>query len=73
MVFPGAQPARRAFPVARRQVLKPAAPTSDVRLYPAPVEAMFAAMAAMEYDWMSAGCASATGSSVFVAGRKPTA
>jgi SAM-dependent methyltransferase len=58
---------------ARRHLLKPAAPTSDVRLYPAPVEAMFAAMAAAEYDWMTAGLASPTGSSVFVAGRKPSA
>ena len=40
---------------ARRKLLKPAAPTSDVRLYPAPVEAMFAGMAWLEFSWMRAG------------------
>lgn len=55
---------------ARRKWFRPERATSDVRLYPAPVEAMFAAMAAMEFDWMTAGLASPLGSSVFVAGRK---
>lgn len=57
---------------ARRKLLKPADPTSDVRLYPAPVEAMFAGMAWLEFTWMRAGIASPLGSSVFVAGRRPT-
>jgi hypothetical protein len=43
-----------------------------VRLYPAPVEAMFAGMAWLEFTWMRAGIASPLGSSVFVAGRRPT-
>jgi SAM-dependent methyltransferase len=55
---------------ARRKLFRPAAPTSDVRLYPAPVEAMFAAMAALEFAWMRAGLASPLGSSVFVVARK---
>lgn len=58
---------------ARRKLFKPDAATSDVRLYPAPVEATFAAMAAMEFEWMCAGLASPVGSSVFVAGRKERA
>ena len=56
---------------ARRKLLKPADPTSDVRLYPAPGEAGFAAMAWAEFSWMSAGVPSPLGSSVFVAGHKP--
>ena len=55
----------------RRKLLKPAAPTSDVRLYPAPVETMFAGMAAVEYAWTNSGWTLPLGSSVFVAGRKP--
>jgi SAM-dependent methyltransferase len=56
----------------RRKLLRPGNATSDVRLYPAPVEAIFAGMAAIEFAWMSAGVPSAAGSSVFIAGRKPT-
>lgn len=58
---------------ARRKLFKPAAATSDVRLYPAPVEAMFAGMAALEFAWMREGIASPLGSSVFVAARKEAA
>ncbi len=58
---------------ARRKLAPPAAATSDVRLYPAPVEAMFAAMAALEFAWMRAGVASPAGSSVFVVGRRGAA
>jgi SAM-dependent methyltransferase len=56
---------------ARRKFFPPANPTSDVRLYPAPVEAAFAAMARMEFAWQGAGLASPLGSSVFAAGRRP--
>ena len=56
---------------ARRKILRPAHPTSDVQLYPAPIEAGFAAMAALEFAWQGHGWASPAGSSVFVAGRKP--
>lgn len=58
---------------ARRKIFHPSAATSDVRLYPAPVEAMFAGMAAMEFAWMRAGLASPLGSSVFIAARKEAA
>ncbi len=57
--------------VARRKLFRPAHPTSDVQLYPAPVEAVFAAMAGLECRWQQAGWASPLGSSVFVAGRRP--
>ncbi len=56
---------------ARRKLFKPENPTSDVRLYPAPVEAMFSGMAWLEFAWMRVGLPSAVGSSVFVAARKP--
>ncbi|MDP2137974.1 MAG: hypothetical protein Q8J74_08980, partial [Candidatus Didemnitutus sp.] len=59
--------------LARRKLFQPQDPTSDVRLYPAPVEAMFASMAWLEFLWMRAGAASPIGSSVFVAARKPIA
>ncbi len=55
---------------ARRKLFRPAQPTSDVQLYPAPIEATFSAMAAMEFGWQRAGLASPAGSSVFVAGRR---
>ncbi len=58
---------------ARRKLFRPAHPTSDVQLYPAPVEAAFAGLAAMEFAWQRAGVASGAGSSVFVAGRRPAA
>lgn len=55
---------------ARRKLFRPARPTSDVALYPAPVEAAFAAMAAMEFAFIRAGGALPVGSSVCVAGRR---
>lgn len=55
---------------ARRKLFPPANPTSDVQLYPAPIEATFAAMARLEFAWQGAGLASPLGSSVFVAGRR---
>ncbi len=61
------------FPLAvlRRKIFPPAAPTSDVRLYPAPLEAMFNAMMAIEHAWLSAGGRLPFGSSVLVVARKP--
>ncbi len=56
---------------ARRKLFRPANPTSDVRLYPAPVEAAFGALAAAEFAWTRRGWPLPAGSSVFVAGRKP--
>lgn len=59
--------------VARRKFFPQADKSSDVKLYPAPVEAAFALMAAAEFEWMDAGIPSPMGSSVFVVGRKPRA
>jgi SAM-dependent methyltransferase len=55
---------------ARRKLLRPSHATSDVRLYPAPVEAVFGCLAALEWSWQRHGVASPAGSSVFVAGRR---
>jgi SAM-dependent methyltransferase len=55
---------------ARRKLLPPAQPTSDVQLYPGPIEAGFTAMAALEQAWTGRGWALPAGSSVFVAGVK---
>lgn len=55
---------------ARRKLFRPTRPTSDVQLYPAPVEALFAAMAATEFAWLRAGGSLPVGSSVCVAGRR---
>jgi SAM-dependent methyltransferase len=57
--------------IARRKLFKPAQPTSDVHLYPAPVEAVFRGMGWMERQWIGQGWALPAGSSVFVVGRKP--
>lgn len=57
--------------VARRKWFPPRQPTSDVRLYPAPVEAVFSAMAWTEHAWMRLGWPLPAGSSVFVAAVKP--
>jgi SAM-dependent methyltransferase len=55
---------------ARRKLFPPREATSDVRLYPAPVEAVFAGLAAFEAAWQRAGVPSPVGSSVFLAGRR---
>ena len=55
---------------ARRRLFRPAHPTSDVRRYSAPVEALFGALAWAEFGWQRCGLASPFGSSVFVAGRR---
>ena len=55
----------------RRKLFKPTAPSSDVRLYPVPVETMFAGMAAVEYAWTNSDWSLPFGSSVFVVGRRP--
>lgn len=56
--------------VARRKLFPPSRPTSDVQLYPAPIEAGFSAMAAAEQAWTGRGWTLPAGSSVFVAGVK---
>lgn len=57
--------------VARRKLFTPSRPTSDVQLYPAPVEAGFAGMAGIEHAWTRRGWPLPAGSSVFVAAIKP--
>lgn len=57
--------------VARRKLFRPANPTSDVRLYPAPVEAIFGGMTRLEFAWMKLGWRLPLGSSVFLVARKP--
>jgi len=61
------------FPLAvlRRKFLPPRRPTSDVRLYPAPLEAIFNLMMAIEHAWLGRGGRLPFGSSVLVVGRKP--
>lgn len=61
------------FPLAvlRRKIFPPSDPASDVRLYPAPLEAMFNAMMAIEQAWLRAGARLPYGSSVLVVARKP--
>lgn len=56
--------------VARRKVFPPRNPTSDVRQYPAFVEATFRALACVEHSWTNRGWALPLGSSVFVVSRK---
>jgi SAM-dependent methyltransferase len=56
---------------ARRKLFPPTQPTSDVQVYPAPIEAAFASMAALEHAWTKRGWSAPAGSSVFVAGVKP--
>ena len=60
------------FPLAvvRRKLLPPAAPTSDVGLFPAPVEAGFNALMAVEHAWLGLGAGLPWGSSVLTVGRK---
>ncbi len=57
--------------VMRRKLFPPSGPTSDVQLFPAPIEAMFSAMAWLEQAWLKRGWPLPAGSSVFVAGVKP--
>jgi hypothetical protein len=57
--------------VARRKLFPPARPTSDVQVYPAPIEAVFSAMAWLEHAWTKRGWPLPAGSTVFVAAIKP--
>jgi ubiquinone/menaquinone biosynthesis C-methylase UbiE len=63
-----------AFPLiwARRKLFRGEAATSDVKLYPAPVEAAFNGIMALEHAWLRAGGTWAWGSSIFAVARKPT-
>jgi SAM-dependent methyltransferase len=54
------------FPLAvlRRKVFRPSTPTSDVKTFPAPVEAAFGALMAVEHAWLGAGAGFPFGTSV---------
>lgn len=61
------------FPLvwAKRKLFRTAADTSDVKLYPAPIEALFNGAMALEHAWLDAGNRWAWGTSVFAVARKP--
>ncbi len=60
------------FPLAvlRRKVFPPAAPTSDVGLFPAPVEALCHGLMALEHGWLGLGVPLPFGNSVLTVARK---
>jgi SAM-dependent methyltransferase len=60
------------FPLVwgKRKLFRTARDTSDVKLYPAPLEAAFNATMAVEHAWLRAGGRWAWGSSVLAVGRK---
>ena len=60
------------FPLAvlRRKLLPPAAPSSDVGLFPAPVEAGFNGLMAVEHAWLGLGGSLPFGNSVLTTARK---
>ncbi len=61
------------FPLAvlRRKILPPSAPTSDVGLFPAPVEVVFNGLMALEHAWLGRGARLPFGNSVLTVARKP--
>ena len=61
------------FPLvwAKRKLFHTTADTSDVKDYPAPIDAMFRTMMAIEHAWLRAGGNWAWGTSVFAVARKP--
>lgn len=63
------------FPLiwAKRKLFRSRSDTSDVKAYPAPVEAMFRGLMALEHGWMKAGANWGWGTSVFAVARKATA
>lgn len=60
------------FPLAvlRRKIFPPAAPVSDVGHFPAPVEAAFNGLMALEHAWLGLGASLPFGSSVLTVARK---
>jgi SAM-dependent methyltransferase len=62
-----------AFPLifAKRKFFPSPRASSDVKKYPAPVEAVFASLAAIDRAWLDAGGVLPFGSSVFAVGAKP--
>ena len=61
------------FPLAvlRRKILPPAAPASDVGLFPAPVEAGCNVLMAFEHAWLGASGSLPLGNSVLTVAQKP--
>jgi SAM-dependent methyltransferase len=61
------------FPVvwAKRKLFRRPSDTSDVKQYPAPIEAGFNGLMALEHAWLRAGGRWAWGTSVFASARKP--
>ena len=61
------------FPLvwAKRKLFRAAGDTSDVKEYPAAIEAMFRGVMAVEHAWLRAGGTWAWGTSVFAVARKP--
>jgi SAM-dependent methyltransferase len=61
------------FPVvwAKRKLFRTSKDTSDVKRYPAPVEAAFNGLMAVEHAWLRAGGRWGWGTSVFGVARKP--
>ncbi len=57
--------------VARRKLFARPDDTSDVKLYPAPVEALLRGLMAIEHAWLRSGGRWAWGSSILAVGRKP--
>jgi ubiquinone/menaquinone biosynthesis C-methylase UbiE len=57
--------------VLKRKVFRTASATSDVRLFPAPIEACFNAAMAVEHAWMKHVSGLPFGSSVLAFGRRP--
>lgn len=62
------------FPLAvfRRKIMAPGSPSSDVKLYPAPIEGIFNGLMALERCWLSGGGRLPFGSSVLTVARKPS-
>lgn len=56
--------------VLKRKVFRTGSATSDVRLYPAPLEAVFNGAMALERAWLRAGARLPFGSSVLAVGRR---
>jgi len=56
--------------VLRRKLLPPSAPTSDVRLFPAPVEVAGNGLMALEHAWLGLGGRLPFGNSVLTVARK---
>ena len=56
--------------VLRRKVFSPSNPTSDVRLYPPPIEGFFNGLMALEHAWLDLGMTLPFGSSVLTVARK---